>query len=70
VVLSWTFTHTVFTLHYANVYYRPDEDGRAVCIPRRSRARLSRLSSIIPSSSAALRRPVTSHTSRAMRHLT
>lgn len=27
VVLSWTFTHTVFTLHYANVYYRPDEDG-------------------------------------------
>lgn len=27
VVLSWTFTHTVFTLHYAKVYYRPDEDG-------------------------------------------
>ena len=27
VILSWTFTHTVFTLHYANVYYRPDEDG-------------------------------------------
>jgi uncharacterized membrane protein len=27
VVLAWTFTHTVFTLHYANVYYRPDEDG-------------------------------------------
>lgn len=27
VALSWTFTHTVFTLHYANVYYRPDEDG-------------------------------------------
>lgn len=25
--LSWTFTHTVFTLHYAKVYYRPDEDG-------------------------------------------
>jgi uncharacterized membrane protein len=27
VALSWTFTHTVFTLHYANVYYRQDEDG-------------------------------------------
>lgn len=27
VALSWTFTHTVFTLHYANIYYRPDEDG-------------------------------------------
>lgn len=27
VALSWVFTHTVFTLHYANVYYRPDEDG-------------------------------------------
>jgi uncharacterized membrane protein len=27
VALSWTFTHTVFTLHYANVYYRPDADG-------------------------------------------
>jgi uncharacterized membrane protein len=27
VILSWTFTHTVFTLHYANVYYRPDDDG-------------------------------------------
>jgi uncharacterized membrane protein len=27
VALSWSFTHIVFTLHYANVYYRPDEDG-------------------------------------------
>lgn len=27
VALSWTFTHLVFTLHYANVYYRPDKDG-------------------------------------------
>lgn len=27
VALSWTFTHTVFTLHYANVYYRQDDDG-------------------------------------------
>lgn len=27
VALSWTFTHTVFTLHYANVYYREDDDG-------------------------------------------
>lgn len=27
VALSWAFTHTVFTLHYANIYYRPDEDG-------------------------------------------
>lgn len=27
VALSWAFTHTVFTLHYANIYYRPDDDG-------------------------------------------
>lgn len=27
VALSWTFTHLVFALHYANVYYRPDDDG-------------------------------------------
>jgi uncharacterized membrane protein len=27
VVLSWTFTHIVFTLHYAKLYYRPDDDG-------------------------------------------
>ena len=27
VILSWTFTHTVFALHYANIYYRPDELG-------------------------------------------
>jgi len=27
VALSWSFTHTVFTLHYANVYYKQDEDG-------------------------------------------
>jgi uncharacterized membrane protein len=27
VALSWTFTHIVFTLHYANVFYKPDEDG-------------------------------------------
>jgi uncharacterized membrane protein len=27
VALSWIFTHVVFTLHYANVYYRPDGDG-------------------------------------------
>src|SRR5215831_17913976 len=27
VALSWAFTHMVFTLHYANVYYKPDEDG-------------------------------------------
>jgi uncharacterized membrane protein len=27
VSLSWAFTHVVFTLHYANVYYKPDEDG-------------------------------------------
>ena|SRR5258708_4948982 len=27
VALSWTFTHIVFTLHYAHVYYRPDQDG-------------------------------------------
>lgn len=28
VVLSWTFTHVLFTLHYANVYYRPQKRGR------------------------------------------
>jgi len=27
VSLSWAFTHIVFTLHYANVYYKPDDDG-------------------------------------------
>jgi uncharacterized membrane protein len=27
VVLSWTFTHILFTLHYANAYYRPLRDG-------------------------------------------
>lgn len=27
VVLSWTFTHMMFTLHYANLYYRPRADG-------------------------------------------
>ena len=27
VVLSWTFTHVIFTLHYANLYYR-EVDGR------------------------------------------
>lgn len=25
VVLSWSFTHVLFTLHYANVYYRPQK---------------------------------------------
>ncbi len=24
VALSWTFVHTIFALHYANLYYRPD----------------------------------------------
>jgi uncharacterized membrane protein len=27
VVLSWTFTHMIFTLHYANLYYMPHRDG-------------------------------------------
>ena len=27
VALSWTFTHVVFTLHYANLYYRPHDAG-------------------------------------------
>ncbi len=27
VVLAWTFTHTTFTLHYANLYYRPAKTG-------------------------------------------
>jgi uncharacterized membrane protein len=27
VVLSWTFTHVIFTLHYANLYYRPRDQG-------------------------------------------
>ena len=39
VALSWTFTHVVFTLHYANVYYRPDDDGpRRTDVSRRPRA--------------------------------
>ena len=27
VVLSWAFTHVIFTLHYANLYYRPRGHG-------------------------------------------
>jgi uncharacterized membrane protein len=27
VILSWTFTHLIFTLHYANLYYMPHKDG-------------------------------------------
>lgn len=27
VMLSWAFTHMIFTLHYANLYYRPHKDG-------------------------------------------
>jgi uncharacterized membrane protein len=27
VVLSWTFTHMIFTLHYANLYYMPQKNG-------------------------------------------
>jgi uncharacterized membrane protein len=27
VALSWTFTHVVFALHYANLYYRPHRTG-------------------------------------------
>jgi len=28
VALSWSFTHVLFTLHYANVYYRPKKRGQ------------------------------------------
>jgi uncharacterized membrane protein len=27
VALSWAFTHMVFTMHYANLYYRPEDRG-------------------------------------------
>ena len=27
VALSWTLTHVLFTLHYANIYYRPHRSG-------------------------------------------
>ncbi len=27
VVLSWMFTHLIFTMHYANLYYRPHPHG-------------------------------------------
>ena len=27
VVLSWTFVHLVYALHYAHLYYRPDKGG-------------------------------------------
>jgi uncharacterized membrane protein len=27
VALSWTFTHIIFTLHYANLYYLPQDQG-------------------------------------------
>lgn len=29
VILSWTFTHVIFTMHYANLYYRPADEGPA-----------------------------------------
>lgn len=29
VVLSWTFTHLVFTMHYASLYYRPTKGAPA-----------------------------------------
>ena len=29
VLLSWTFLHTIFAVHYAHEYYSPDEDGTA-----------------------------------------
>jgi uncharacterized membrane protein len=28
VALSWAFTHMIFALHYANLYYRTDENGQ------------------------------------------
>ncbi len=27
VILSWAFTHLMFTLHYANLYYKPEKKG-------------------------------------------
>lgn len=27
VILSWTFTHMIFAMHYANLYYRSDSSG-------------------------------------------
>ena len=27
IMLSWAFTHMIFTLHYANLYYMPHQDG-------------------------------------------
>ncbi len=27
VILSWAFTHMMFTLHYANLYYKPEKKG-------------------------------------------
>ena len=64
VALSWTFTHTVFTLHYANVYYRPDDDGPGGLASPASGSPTIATSSTIPSSSAARRRPATSPPSR------
>jgi len=29
VALSWIFTHMIFTMHYANLYYRPEGDSEA-----------------------------------------
>jgi uncharacterized membrane protein len=29
VLLSWSFLHTMFAVHYAHEYYSPDEDGTA-----------------------------------------
>jgi uncharacterized membrane protein len=60
VALSWTFTHVVFTLHYANVYYKPDD-----CTFPATVRRTIGISSTTPSSSAARRRPAMSRPSRA-----
>jgi uncharacterized membrane protein len=29
VLLSWTFSHTIFAIHYAHEYYDAEEDGLA-----------------------------------------
>ncbi len=46
VALSWTFTHLVFTLHYANIYYRPDDDGPGGLSFRATGRRITGISSI------------------------
>lgn len=71
VALSWTFTHLVFALHYANVYYKPNiDDPGGLIFPgaRKPDYRDFVYYSFVIGCAAQTADVAT--TSRAMRHLT